>query len=192
MSNNIYAAPESDLQNAVGDDTKAAFYVVSETKFLIMFLTTFGIYSIYWFYKNWNNYRHSSGENCWPVPRGIFAIFFVHSLFRHIARKNALQEHRVNWNHESQAGLIVFLLLARNILDRLAQKSMGSPWTDILLIVLLFPLALSLKKAQSAINTACNDPDGASNAKFGLANFIWIGLGIILWALLFIGMFVDA
>ncbi len=83
MSENIYTTPESELLVDDGGVT-AEFYVVSLRKFNILFFCTFGVYSIFWFYKNWRIIKTKQNREIWPVPRAIFSIFFAHSLFREI------------------------------------------------------------------------------------------------------------
>lgn len=38
-------------------DAEPMFYVVSKRKFTILFLSTIGLYYLYWFYKNWDRYQ---------------------------------------------------------------------------------------------------------------------------------------
>jgi hypothetical protein len=80
MTDDIYTAPESALIDAAAE-AELEFYVVSPFKFSVLFFVTMGLYSIYWFYKNWSCYKYVHKESIWPVPRGIFNIFFAHSLF---------------------------------------------------------------------------------------------------------------
>lgn len=75
MNDNPYKAPESDLELAVAG-TEKQFYVVSIRKFTILFFMTLGLYTIYWFYSHWNEYKLYSGKKIWPAPRSIFSIFF--------------------------------------------------------------------------------------------------------------------
>jgi hypothetical protein len=71
---------QSEHQEPV-QTTKMEFYAVSQKKFLIMYIGTLGLYSVYWFYKHWSLYKKSENEEMWPIMRSIFQIFFTHSLF---------------------------------------------------------------------------------------------------------------
>ena len=55
MDADVYKAPEAEI---VTESTEGLeFYVVSPKKFLIMQISTMGIYSIYWFFKHWKQYK---------------------------------------------------------------------------------------------------------------------------------------
>lgn len=84
MESNLYEAPQSTLSDVESLEDKE-FYVVSIKKFTILFMATFGFYSIYWFYRNWKMSKAKYRDDIWPVARGIFSIFFVHSLFDYVA-----------------------------------------------------------------------------------------------------------
>ena len=77
MDQTIYDAPKAKLDDANNDETNYEFYVVGITKFIVLFLATFGIYSVYWFYRNWKLYKIHNNEDIYPVARAIFSIFFV-------------------------------------------------------------------------------------------------------------------
>ena len=186
--------PESELEAAVNTETAETtiseeFYVVSIRKFYTLYVLTFGLYSIYWFYKNWALQKKANGFNCWPVPRAIFSIFFTHSLFRNIDKKLHPERSRYNNELDSTATLVVIAAILENISSRLSDKNIGSPATDIFVFVMAIARGLLLAKAQKSINLACNDPLGSSNNKFSVANIIWMTLGAICWLLAFIGVF---
>jgi len=183
--NDHYTTQNLEISNATSEPM---FYVVSSKKFAILFLATSGLYTVYWFYKNWSRYKTQTQENIWPVPRSIFSIFFVHSLFRHIHEKISRTQKNIQFDPQSSATLLVGLLIISNLLDRAAAKSAGSPYTDILSIIMLAPLLVQFLKAQAFINLACDDADGSSNSLFTTANYIWIAIGIVLWGLIIIGV----
>lgn len=191
MDNNIYAAPASDLELPTSAQRQNHFYIVSEKKFLVLFLATLGMYSLYWFYKNWQLYRDSSGDSVWPVPRALFSIFFVHALFRRVAERLDLNQQAYTWKHSDLASLIVGAMIIQRIFDRLAMKEQGSPYTDIASIFLIFVMLPMFLRAQKMINLSCHDADGDSNAKFTGGNIAWIVLGVLFWILIFVGLFLP-
>ncbi|MBC3882624.1 DUF4234 domain-containing protein [Undibacterium sp. LX40W] len=191
MDNNIYAAPASDLETQTSKNPQSHFYIVSEKKFLVLFVATLGIYSLYWFYKNWQFYRDSTGDSVWPVPRAIFSIFFVHALFRRVAEKLDSNQQENTWKHSDLASLIVGAMIIQRILDRLAMKEVGSPFTDVASIFMMFVMVPMFLRAQKMINLSCNDVDGESNAKFTGGNIAWIVAGSLFWLLVFVGLFLS-
>lgn len=159
----------------------------------ILYVATFGLYGVYWFYKNWINYKNSSADrfnvdrSIWPAPRGLFAIFFTHALFREIKAYGRDKAALAEWNNESVATQLVLFMIAANVLDRLSARSIGSPYTDIASLVIIAPLLGLLLSAQRMINVACDDPDGKSNSRLTNANYAWIVLGVIFWVFAIVG-----
>lgn len=172
------------------------FYVVSMRKFAILYLATFGLYAIYWYYRNWDSYRDSlpfdsPAGKIWPFPRAIFSIFFTHSLFGKIKESAPDQPEVAAWQDKLHASMVVLMLLASNVLDRVSTRSIGSPYTDILGLLILAPLLLLFLRAQAMINLSCNDPAGTSNSRLTRANIAWVLLGAVLWALTIVGLLVP-
>jgi hypothetical protein len=190
---NPYRAPEA----AVADMEQASaqqqlFYVVAKPKFLALFIGTMGIYVIYWFYKNWAllNRKHRA---YWPVARGIFSIFFAHSLFGEIDKtlRRKQTTRTFSWSPGTLAtGYVIFSILM-NLCDRLSMKNIGSPITDLLGFVLLIPIVLILLRAQQAINLAEGDPEGKRNSRITLANVAWLIVGAVLWILVLLGLYLT-
>ncbi len=194
MDANIYSPPKSDLNiielpNAnIQMERQKDYYVVASKKFFLLFFSTMGLYQVYWFYKNWQLYKARTNEKIWPFMRAIFFIFFTHSLLRNVDK--SIKEARVKceWNSNSLATTFVLLSLVSNLMDRLSAKSVGSPYTDILSFAILPFLGLQLHAAQQAINIACNDANGESNQSLSRANYIWIGIGLLLWGVVIFGL----
>jgi len=183
---NPYAAPRAEL--AFEENDKPSFYIVSKKKFTTLFFMTIGAYMVYWFYRNWKLYKDNNQESIWPIPRGIFNIFFTHSLFDRVEEHLTDAGISHSWNHSLTATGIVCLNILSNVLDRAARNEMGSPYTDIISILLLIPLYFLLVKAQAFINLSQSDPQGLKNQHFTPANWFWIVLGVLIWLLVIIGV----
>lgn len=174
--------------NNIAEDGKPEnykFYVVAPKKFSILFLTSLGLYSIYWVYKNWSIYKKSSGANIWPIIRGMFDLFFIHSLCSKILAKNSVnpsakERSALEW----QATKYVLLTFSARICEHLAENIMPYAY---LFSILLLPFCLqALYTIQVKINQSMNDENGESNSIFSWANYIWITLGILLWLLIIV------
>ena len=192
MTENLYSPSALDPNVPINPQTGAMFYIVSVKKFSVLYLATMGFYQLYWFYKNWSLFRSATKEDIWPAPRAIFSIFFVHSLLRHVYEKIVGAGKTIEVNPQSYATLLVVLLVISNGLERAAQKSIGSPYTDIASIAMVFPIFFQLRKAQIAINLACDDTDGASNKEFTTVNKMWITLGLIWWGLALLAILTES
>ena len=188
MDNSVYEAPQAELTEH--DEFELAdeeFYIVSTTKFALLYMGTFGLYSIYWFYRNWKVYKMKNGEDIWPVARGIFNIFFAHSLFNYVnsAIENKSLEHK--WSPNGLATMYVLLAIFSQIFEKLANKSIGSPVTDVISILTIPAACFILAKAQNAINISQSDPEGKRNTSFTWINYIWCTAGFVLWLAVAVG-----
>lgn len=185
METDVYKTPEADLQN--DNQVNPDYYVVAPKKFVVLFVATFGVYSLYWFYKNWQLYRLRTEKNIWPVMRAIFSIFYVHSLFEIIDSKLKDTNSSFKWSYRPLANIYILCTIIQNVCDRLSSRDIGSPITDIASLTTLPIIGYSIYIGQKAINTACNMPYGEINSKYTAANIFWIISGSILWLLAMTG-----
>lgn len=184
-STNPYQAPEAEVLTSNEHEERQHFYVVSIRKFTILFFMTMGMYSIYWFYKNWDNFRKYSGteKKIWPIPRAIFSIFFAHKLLREVDGTIKKREMDHAWDPEQTAGLYVLIAVMGHVFDRMAMKEIGSPYSDLAALALLPVSYLILRNAQRAINLSQKDSEGLVNNRLTPINIFWIVLGSLLWGL---------
>lgn len=171
-----------------------AFYIVSRKKLATLFLATFGMYAMYWFYKNWSNYKKhglvTGGDevrSIWPAPRGFFSVFFTHSLFRKVKRHGRDNPTIAAWNDRWHAWRVAGYTLGSETLNRMSAKSPEFGYIDIASFVILVPWLVQILRAQDMINLACGDTAGESNRRFTKANALWIGLGVLLWIVIVAG-----
>lgn len=167
------------------------FYAVSSRKLLILLVATLGLYQIYWMYEHWAHVRAATGRKLWPVMRGLFAIFFTHSLAKEIHGTLQANAGR-DWAYATVVTVLISATALSSILGRLASKSVGSPYTDIVSLLLLIPIAWGMLGMQNAANAALGDERGESNSRLTGANWAWIAIGVALWALSLIGMTLEA
>lgn len=60
------------------------YYAISNTKLVMLSVLTFGLYEIYWFYKQWQFVKKAKDLKVTPWARGLFAPLFAYPLFKHI------------------------------------------------------------------------------------------------------------
>lgn len=163
------------------------FYVVAPRKFTILFVSTLGLYAVYWFYKNWDRYKDRVpaasrfGTTVSPVVRALFSGFFIHTLFNRIRAHGRAHLVCRNWRCTRHAWWLAFLLLSGECLDSIINALVGAPYGDLAGVGVLVLTLTSFLKAQRMINLACDDPAGAGNAQLSRANKVWIGLGVVAW-----------
>lgn len=171
------------------DDTPAAapFYVVATRKFTILFFFTFGVYALYWMYKQWACYRDSLPEGAsrpWPVMRAIFSVFYFHALFRKVHAHAAPRLD--DWEYRTHATILALLVITERVLDRLSGP--GYSTVDTLSVLIMAPIWYFYFKAQQLINDSCGDPKGTQNAKLTRANYGWMaGFIALLLVMIWVG-----
>ena len=82
------------------------YFSVSNRKLLVMTLSSFGLYGLYWFYKNWTIIQKRDSAAIRPFWRAFFAPFFCHPCFKDIqpGKTNAAagQEQRITYEVEAK------------------------------------------------------------------------------------------
>lgn len=196
-NDNPYAAPNTDLNINTGNATHTAnFYVVSHKKFVVLMTVTLGLYSIYWFWKHWHTWKNtadpnlSTDVNIWPIPRAIFNIFFIHSLFKKFHQKAELKAGKGLPDINNAATVYVAAAILSNVSSRLlSDLPIFLDFLSVIIFLVLF--YWSLWQGQQQANIACGDEQGSGNAAFTGVNYVFIVLGVIIWLLMLIGLFVG-
>lgn len=194
MTDSVYAPPKADLSKVPRSDSTSSFYVVSTMKMMVLFMATLGGYQLYWHYKNWRNHQQEdlaeggTDADIWPWLRMIFAVFFVHSLFREVKAVADANQRESNFDVSTQATLMVLLMLVSAGLSRVPERASFFMVAQVLAIIMLVPSMFIYRNAQRFINASCGDPEGTSNSSFTAANYVWIVLGAILWLFLVVGL----
>jgi len=93
-----------------------------------------------------------------------------------------------SWSPNLIATVFVLLTIVNRIADRVMPEELISGWVILFSASLWFILPALLVPAQKAINVACDDPDGSSNRKLTAANYVWLLLGLLMWAVVLLGL----
>lgn len=64
------------------EETLGTYYPVSVVKLFVLSVVTFGVYSWYWFYKNWVYVKRRDASNIMPMARTFFSYFWYYPLFK--------------------------------------------------------------------------------------------------------------
>ncbi len=190
MTESIYQAPESKLEAGETNANKE-FFIVSTKKLTILYFVTLGVYSFYWFYKNWKIVASNHNLSVWPVVRAIFPIFFIHSLFAFV-EDNVERSYAVKWKGAGIATMYVVCSLSVFCLTQAANKSIGSPYTDVFSFLLIFGAWFPLYSAQQQINRCCGDPAGSVNNSMRGWNYVLLVMEGLYWIIVVLGYFLIA
>ncbi|BDD04540.1 hypothetical protein [Aureibacter tunicatorum] len=170
----------------VEDEIKEKFLYISETRFLLMNIVTFGVFERYWIYKNWKCLKQNDGLDIMPFWRGIFGIFFIHTLLDEIAFRRELYEvQKSKFNPRTLATLWVVVQIGLNILGKIEN--------DLLTIFLLFITVISsyiLVPVQRYINNVYEEkyPD-LEYSSWSKGQVICLIVGVIISLVVLSGLF---
>ncbi|GAB4029362.1 hypothetical protein [Spirosoma gilvum] len=108
------------------DDAESIPYIRSQPVWVFCLLSffSFGIYTIYWFYKNWAFFRDVYEWDIYPFWRAIFSIFFVHSLLEHI-NDLAVEKGHPGISSNGYASGFVVLAIVQRFVDRVLPDALA-------------------------------------------------------------------
>jgi len=98
--------------------TGIEYFAIPPKRFALFSILTFGIYEIYWFYKNWQAVKKAEGQNISPFWRAIFAVFFCHGLFKKLLESAKAHGYKESYSPGWLATAYIVLLLVGNGLSR--------------------------------------------------------------------------
>jgi hypothetical protein len=99
------------------DSTKVEIELTDSTKFILLYVLSFGLYGIWWMYKGWRFFKEKESLDILPAVRAIFAIFFMYSLLEKIQRF----AKSTGWLHSYASGGLVIGFVIANLLARLPE-----------------------------------------------------------------------
>ena len=169
------------------------FFPVSEGKLITLYLLSFGLYGIYWFYQNWKIQQPKMDKKIMPLMRAIFSIFFTHSLFRIIDKSAKHLDKKHKFNANVLATFFVAAIIVSNVIDRLSLNSstfinMSSNTIIIASIIIFFLSVYPMVKVQATVNRINGDLLGYLNHKYSIWNYLLMALGASMWALMAMGL----
>lgn len=114
------------------------YYPVSLVKLTAMWVLTFGLYGMYWFYKNFSYIKEKEGSHIMPVARGIFLNFWYYELW-----KNLKKDSEQRFNQGCLPGSFMAVLLSIMFLCCVIASNDSTLTIPFLLIsvLLVYPLA---------------------------------------------------
>lgn len=179
------------------DEEPLQYFPVSEGKLITLYLLSFGLYGVYWFYKNWALQQPRMSKKIFPMMRAIFSIFFTHSLFRRINKSAEGLEDKHKFNANLMATLFVAAIIIGNFIDKVPMDSglleMLPDNTMIIVSLVIFLLsAYPLVTVQATANRINNDMLGYLNYKYSLWNYLLIVAGCILWLMIALGLLAES
>ena len=139
------------------------YYPVSHFKLISLWVLSFGLYALYWFYKNWFYVKHRDGSSIMPTARGIFSHFWYYPLYSELKTDN---NKRFDESHLPGKTLAVIYAISFLLLGLFSD--MGS--FTILFLILSALLILPLANYINFINN--NNAAYAHNSKWSPRHYL--------------------
>ena len=187
MDSNLYQAPSTDSTTPEATQDEAALYVVSLKKLALLFILTLGLYAVYWNYRHWKLLNQHRGTNTIPVMRGIFSIFFFHSLLKQLNKELGDEDSKNHLPVSQLAAAYIAMNLLSSLADRFSARSDTISILDFISLLLLPFICGVVATAQQAANISQGDPKGERNSDMTALNWVWMLLGSCLWLLILFG-----
>jgi hypothetical protein len=183
----MYSDPEgtfSSLRTAAAPADLAAYrampqFSVSLGKLVVMSLCTFGLYDVYWAYKQWDAQRKREQEDISPFWRAVFAPLFGFSLFPRLQRIIVSYGVPATWSGPALATAYFLLQLMWRLPDPYW-------WLSLLSFVPIVVAQRSINELNQAVA-----PDAPRNATYSGANVVVIVIGGLFLLLALIGTFLS-
>ncbi|MDJ0955920.1 MAG: tetratricopeptide repeat protein [Arenicellales bacterium] len=151
------------------------YFAVTPFKLVVMFICTFGIYEMYWFYKNWVLIKERENSNIMPFWRTFFSPIFCYFLFKRV-QASALD---LSIQREISPGLLTAGWIVVTLL-------MGSPDAFWLLGYIAVLFLLPVQALVNDINSVAA-PNHDKNERFSGWNISSIVVGGLLFLLVLSG-----
>ena len=168
------------LDDDFNSDGKDRIHVDLLTKynFIILYFLTFGLYGSYWQYKTWTFFKQRQNLDIWPIPRAIFAIFFIYSLFEKIL---AFAKYNEVSKTYSSGGLFALFAVLTYGADKLPEPLF------LLSLLAVFAYLQPINVFNLAMINS-DDFDAKYLEGFTQKQLILIVCGVIFWLLLILGL----
>jgi RNA polymerase subunit RPABC4/transcription elongation factor Spt4 len=164
------------------------YFAISPGRLALFSILTFGIYEIYWFYKNWQAIKKAENQNISPFWRAIFAVFFCHGLFKKVLESAKSHEYKESYSPGWLATAYIVLLVVGNALSRAESSDAGLNFIWLIVAVAAFIPLLSVQKAINFNNEKIKG-DTVIKQGFSSGEVILIVVGVIWFLLVLIGTF---
>jgi hypothetical protein len=169
--------------------TGSKYLYIPVSRLVIMSMFTLGLYEAYWIYKNWRYIKERDKLNIQPFWRGIFGVFFCHSLLKAIHDDSEV--NNIQKAEFPAAGLAtgwVALMILGNIFGRV--DSVAANWLGMLIA---FPSFLFFVPVQNYINKV-NDTIHPRPEYYGWSSghSVCLVVGILFLLLIIAGLLAES
>lgn len=151
--------------------------LISTSKFIFFSLLSFGLYQIWWMYKEWRFLLQKDQLDIMPAFRAFFSIFFLYSLF------NRIQQFALDTGYsKTYLSIVLFILyLCISMIALLPDPYWLISLATVVVMILPF-------KAMNAAKRNSKDIQVVELHKLTAPQIALIVLGVIWWLLIILGL----
>ena len=185
VSENPFETPNVEAGAPTDHAGALPWFPVAPGKLTVMNVATFGLYSVYWFERQFRFQKQHFGRDSWPLARALFSIFFVTGLARDVDIAAHDADLNVPWKATTTANTFIVISIASTLVNRLDPFGGGPIGTSIGLVVSLVLMGLAatpLATLQTTINQllARGYPHHTRNDRYSVLNIVWLVLVVLL------------
>ncbi|MCL5037349.1 MAG: DUF4339 domain-containing protein [Chloroflexi bacterium] len=179
----ISLPPAGTALEFASEKSSPLFLYIPISRLIILSIVSFGLYEAYWIYKNWRYIKERDGLKITPFWRGMFGVFFCHSLLHGIHDDKEANSIQVpDFSPGALATGWVVLVILSNVLVRFAEGA-------LLLIGPFIPSFLCLVPVQKYINSITEKRiPGMPYYGWSAGHIVCLVWGIIIWGLVILGL----
>jgi len=159
------------------------FLYIPTARLIVMSIVSLGLYDAYWMYRNWRYLKERDGLKIQPFWRGVFGLFFIHSLLTSI--KNDPTTSHIKTPTFSINLAVGWIMLSLRSFFWGVSGDPGMVLIGNILGMLSFFFLLPVQKHINALNDA--SPQRPEYYPFSGGHIVCLVLGIIFWLLILFG-----
>lgn len=150
---------------------------ISVNKFIILSITTLGLYGLWWIYKSWRFFQEKEKSDIMPAIRTLFSIFYLIPLFYKILKLAKNNGYKPGYSS-------VFLYAGFLIVNLLVVLPTPFFLAAVISFVFLIPPFMALNYAMDH----CEGFSVIEQKAFSKRQLILLIIGVILWILNIVGI----
>ncbi len=155
------------------------FFSISLKKLIILNSLFFGMYAMFWMFKNWKYLKEKQNVKCLPAARALFAPLYFFSLGPRMIK--------IIKENGGKAPPLPFIVLGLIYVFGNFIGRFHHPACIFLCLLNVVPLVL----LQRGVNEINGGPEAVINKKFSRVNRVFMVICAILWGLVIFSKFVE-
>lgn len=158
------------------------FLYIPVWRLILLSILSGGLYQAYWIYKNWRYLKERERVDIRPFWRGIFGIFYCHSLLRRIhGDREARAAQAPTFPPDALATGWVVLVILSNVLARVDSVA-------VFVLAAFVPSFLCLMPVQNYVNSVTRLRSPATRYHpWSAGHLLCLILGLLIWVPVLLG-----